>query len=186
GELGRRVFLWGGAAAESTLVVGLFLPVPAVAALRRKGTDRDLGLLWAGALAFYLVVFCGLANVRLDDPLHVYMQARFWPQALVVVWAFLGVGLAHAAAGLRPWGPRLGWGIAAGLPLAVATANVGEMRCEGNTLVRAYGDAILRSLPPDAILMISSDEAIGSVRYLQSVEGQGPGIRIVPLGIVTS
>jgi hypothetical protein len=76
--------------------------------------------------------------------------------------------------------------VAVGLPLAVAAANLGEMRREGNTLVRAYGEAILRSLPRDAILMISSDEAIGSVRYLQSVDGQEPGVRVVPLGIVTS
>jgi hypothetical protein len=186
GDFLPRLLLFWRAAAESTLVAPLLLLAPALSTLRHKGPARDLASLWLVALGFYLVVFCSLANVRLDDPLHVFMQARFWPQPFLVMCVLMGVGLAHAAALLGPAGGRLGWLVALGLPTALAAATLPAMRKEGNRLVRDYGEAILRSVPPDSILMISSDEAIGSVRYLQSVEGLQPETRVIPLGIVTS
>ena len=72
------------------------LGVTALAGLRRAGPGRRFTGFWLAALLFYLVVFCYLANVRLDDPLHVFMQERFWQQGLVVVAALLGLGLAEA------------------------------------------------------------------------------------------
>jgi hypothetical protein len=51
--------------------------------------------------------------------------------------------------------------------------------------VREYGRAILEALPPRTILLITSDEAVGAVRYLQQVEGVRPDVRVVPTGNVT-
>jgi dolichyl-phosphate-mannose-protein mannosyltransferase len=181
-----RFLLFWRAAAEGTLFVGLLLLVPAALSLRRKGPTRELVVLWLSAVTFYLVVFCSLANVRLDEPLHVFMQARFWPQPLVIVCVLMGVGLAEVTAGRGRVGTRLGWLLALGLPAAIAIVHLPALQRQGNRLVRDYGEAILRSVPPDSILMISSDEAIGSVRYLQSVESLQPETRVIPLGIVTT
>jgi hypothetical protein len=39
-------------------------------------------------------------------------------------------------------------------------------------------------VPPRGVLLLSSDEAIGSVRYLQQVEGLRPDVHVLPIGIV--
>jgi hypothetical protein len=50
--------------------------------------------------------------------------------------------------------------------------------------VRDYGEALLGSVPPDGVLLVSSDDTIGSVRYLQQVEGLRPDVHVLPIGIV--
>ena len=182
-----RLALFWQDAARSTFFAVIPLGLAALTALRRPGLGRRFTGFWLGALLVYLIVFCSLANVRLDDPLHVFMQQRFWQQGLVVVAALLGVGLAEVG---RAFGPRAGpwlrWPVAVALPLGLVVAHGAEVRAHANTVVRDYGEALLRSVPEDGILLVSSDDAIGSVRYVQSVEGVRPDVRVLPTGVVTA
>ncbi len=186
GSLLPRFALFWKDAARSTLFLVIPLGLAALAALRRPGLGRRFTGFWVAALLFYLIVFCYLANVRLDDPLHVFMQERFWQQGLVVVAALLGLGLAEAARALGARaGPWLRWPVAVALPLALVLVHGAEMRAHANTLVRDYGEAVLTSVPAGGVLLVSSDDTIGSVRYLQEIEGLRRDVRVLPIGIVT-
>jgi hypothetical protein len=113
------------------------------------------------------------------------MQERFWQQGLVVVAGLLGLGLAEIGRRLGArLGPWLRWPVAAALPLALVVTHAAEMRAHANTLVRDYGEAVLRSVPSGGVLLVSSDDTIGSVRYLQAVEGLRPDVRVLPVGVV--
>ena len=183
--LPRLALFWRDAARSTFFLVGP-LGLAALAALRRPGLVRRFIGLWVGALLFYLIVFCYLANVRLDDPLHVFMQERFWQQGFVVVAALLGLGLAEGGRALGPRaGPWLRWPVAVALPLALVVVHGAEMRAHANTLVRDYGEAVLASVPPGGVLLLSSDDTIGSVRYLQQVEGRRRDVRVLPIGVVS-
>jgi hypothetical protein len=185
GALWPRFRMFWEASARSTLFAVIPLGAAALTALRRTGPVRHFVGFWLVALVFYLVVFCYLANIRLDDALHVFMQERFWQQGFVVVAAFLGLGLAAIAQAAGPRAGRwIGWPVAIALPVALVATNLPEMRAHANTLVRDYGEAILKAVPPRAVLLLSSDEAIGSVRYLQQVEGVRPDVHVLPIGIV--
>jgi hypothetical protein len=172
--------------AETTLLAGPLLVVASWTEVRRPSPSRRLVLFWSATLAVYLVVFSTLANVRLDEPLHVTVQERFWQQALVVACALAGVGLAALGqlAGRRASvvEAALALGAAAGL---VATG-FGPNDLRERRLFRDYGAAVLESMPPDAILLITSDEAIGSVRYVQQIEGSRRDVRVIPTGQLTS
>jgi len=185
GSLWARLALFVQAAARSTFFAVIPLGLAALAALRRAGPVRRFVGFWLAALAFYGVVFCALANVRLDDPLHVFMQERFWQQGFVVLAALCGVGLAEIgrAAGARAW-RWAAWPLALALPVALAVVHLPAMRTHGNTLVRDYGDAVLRSVPENGVLLITGDDLIGSVRYLQQVDGLRPDVRVLPTGLV--
>jgi hypothetical protein len=185
GSLLPRFALFWQDAARSTLFTLVPLGLAALAALRRPGPARRFTGLWIAALLAYLVVFCSLANVRLDDPLHVFMQERFWQQGLVVVAALLGLGLAEAGRMLgSPAGAWLRWPVAVALPLALVIGHGPGMRTHASTLVRDYGEAVLQSVPAGGVLLVSSDDTIGSVRYLQAVEGLRRDVRVLPIGIV--
>jgi hypothetical protein len=62
--------------------------------------------------------------------------------------------------------------------------NLPEIRTQANTIVRDYSEAVLRSVPPNGVLVITSDDLIGGVRYLQHAEGIRPDVSVLPLGIV--
>jgi len=161
------------------------LGLAALAALRRAGLVRRFVGFWLAALAFYVVAFCALANVRLDDPLHVFMQERFWQQGFVVLAALAGLGLAEIGLLARPRVWRwAAWPVALALPIALVVVHLPEVRRHGNTLVRDYGEAVLRSVPADGVLLVSGDDLIGSVRYLQHVEGVRPDVSVLPTGVV--
>jgi hypothetical protein len=75
--------------------------------------------------------------------------------------------------------------IAVGLPAAIVAANFAAMDQSRNVFFRDHGRAILDSAPPEAVLLVSSDEAVGGVRYLQAVEGLRPDVSVVPTGLLT-
>jgi len=185
GSLSARLRLFVQAVGRSTLYVAIPLGLAGLGALRCAGPVRRFVAFWLGALAFYVVVFCALANVRLDDPLHVFMQERFWQQGLVVVAALCGVGLAELGrlVGARAW-RWVAWPVAVALPAALVLVHLPAMRAHGNTIVRDYGEAVLRSAPERALLLVTGDDLIGSVRYLQQVEGVRPDVRVLPTGLV--
>lgn len=185
GALWPRFALFWLAAARGALVAAVPLVVASLLVLARRGHARVLAGLWIIALLFYLVVFCSLANLRLDEPLHVFMQERFWQQGIVVVSALAGVGLAEATRWLGQWGAWVRWPMAVALPLALVVLNAPAVAAHSNPIIRDYSVAVLDSLPPDAILVVSSDEAVNGVRYLQEVEGRRRDVRVLPVGILT-
>jgi len=187
GGLSARLALFWSAAGRSTWWAHVPLGLAALVSLRRSGPAGWLTTLWVTALLFYVVVFSMLANARLEDPLHIMVQERFWQQALVVLGALMGVGLAelgHWLSPLRAAGVR--WAPAIALPVALIVTEAGAMKAYQQHFVQDYGAAILRSLPEGAILIISSDEAVNSVRYLQYVEGMRPDVRVIPVGFLTN
>jgi hypothetical protein len=188
GEAGTfwpRFLLFWRDTARSTLLLVVPLGVAASAAFVRAGTVRIVATFWAAALLFYLVVFCALSNVRLDDPLHVYMQERFWQQPLVIVCALMALGWTELARMLPTKAAApVGWVIALGLSAVLVVEHFPEMKRHRNPVVRTYGEAMLASVAPHGMLIVSSDEAIGSVRYLQQVEGLRRDVRVIPVGIM--
>jgi hypothetical protein len=187
GGLSARLALFWSAAGRSTWWAHVPLGLAALVSLRRSGPARWLTTLWVAALLFYVVVFSMLANARLEDPLHIMVQERFWQQALVVLSALMGVGLTELGRWLSPLrAAGVRWAPAIALPVALIVTEAGAMKAYQQHFVQDYGAAILRSLPEGAILIISSDEAVNSVRYLQYVEGMRPDVRVIPVGFLTN
>ncbi|HET9314212.1 MAG TPA: DUF2723 domain-containing protein, partial [Vicinamibacteria bacterium] len=186
GDWGPRVGHFVSVLSTSTFLVAPLLVLAAIPAAMRPRTPRGrLAALVAGTLAFYVVVFAALANVRWDDLLHRTVQDRFWQQAVVLSAALAGIGLGELRARVGTAGRLLVPAVALGAAVAMAVAHLGVSSHRGRVFFRGYGRAILDALPPRTILLVTSDEAMGAVRYLQAVEGYRPDVRILPTGQVT-
>jgi hypothetical protein len=153
----------------------------------RRAQTRLAARAWALGLVAHLFLFATLSNLSVHEPLHAFVQERFWQQAVAVLAVFVGLGLAHAASWLprglsRPALPLL----ALGLPAALVATQWRAMDQHEHVYFREYGRAILESLPERAILLITSDEAVGAARYLQQIEGLRRDVRVLPSGQVAS
>ncbi|MET0553159.1 MAG: DUF2723 domain-containing protein [Vicinamibacteria bacterium] len=165
-----------------TLGLAPLLAAVALVGGRLRGARGRLTALFTATVTLYVCVFASLANLRLDDALHRTMQDRFWQQAVVLVAILMGLGFAVLAERLgRAGAPAVALG--ACLALGWTHGPAGDHR--GHTFVRDYGRAILDALPPGAILLITSDEAVGAVRYLQQVEGVRRDVRALTTGQIT-
>jgi len=159
------------------------LALPGIA---RRGGLRSVASFWAIGLACHLVIFASLSNLSVIDSVHATVQERFWQQAIVVLSALAGLGLAQVA-GLMPRAKtQILAGVGIAVPVALVVTHFHAMDQRQHTFFRDYGRAILDSLPENAVLLITSDESVGSVRYLQAVEGMRPDVRILPTGQVTN
>jgi hypothetical protein len=173
--------LWTTTAGSAPLLLLAALP-----ALFRRSAMRLTVCLWTIGVVAYLAVFAALSNLSMGDPVHAAVQERFWQQALVVLSVLAGLGLARVA-DLLPQGRRLlAAALAVAAALGMAAAHLREMDQRGHAFFREYGRALLDSLPHDAVLLITSDEAIGSVRYLQQVEGYRRDVTVLPTGQVSN
>jgi hypothetical protein len=172
--------------ARTTWGLGPFLALCSLGSFGTRSPRARLALLWSASLVEYLVVFGALANVRLDEPLHVTVQERFWQQALLVGCALAGVGLAALAEVLGGIGAVMEMGAALGLGVALLLTGLGPMSQPNRVLFRDYATAVLDSMPENAILLATSDETIGSVRYVQEVEGRRRDVRVIPSGQLAS
>jgi hypothetical protein len=185
GQLLPRLALFGQRIGETTFWTAPALVLAAVPALARRGSAARLGRAWLAVGVFYLVAFSALANVRIDDPLHATVEARFWQQPLVIAAALMGLGFSQVAGRLGAAGRVLRPLVALGVPAALAAAHFEAMDQSRNVFFRDYGRAILESAPQGATLLVTSDEAVGSVRYLQAVEGLRPDVGVIPTGLLT-
>jgi hypothetical protein len=169
--------------AVTTFGLAPVLVVASFAAAVRPRTPRGrLAALVLGTLVLYVGTFAALANARWDDLLHRTVEDRFWQQAVVLAAALMGVGLREIADRASRLASPL---VATATAAVMAIAHFGASDQRGHTFFRDYGRAILDGLPPRAILLITSDEAVGAVRYLQQVEGLRPDVRTLPTGQVT-
>lgn len=187
GQLVERLLLFARRFGASSFGLGPVLVAASALALGRGSSRRWLTASWLAALVFYLVTFSVLSNVRLDDALHLTVQERFWQQALVVGAVLMAAGLAslleRLPARASAWA---GGGAAFLLCAALLIANGRSLDHRERVFLRDYGAAILAELPRDALLLITSDEAIGSVRHAQLVLGQRTDVRVIPTGQLTS
>jgi hypothetical protein len=168
GGFGAKLWAYLGHLPGPLLLAGV--PLAAAGALAAWRSLR-----WTvAAFLLYVILFHALSNLSIRDPLMREVQARFWLQADLLVFAWLGLGFARLAIPGRA---------AAGLAAAAVALAVGlQFRAHdqrGNRVVEALGRSILDSLPKDALLLVKGDIVSNSVRYLQRCEGARPDVRAV-------
>ncbi len=170
----------------TTAGVAPLLALAALPAIARRGGIRSVAFLWSIGLACHVLIFASLSNLSVIDPVHATVQERFWQQAIVVLAALAGLGLAQVAVLVPRAKTQILAVVGIVVPLALVVTHFHAMDQRRHTFFRDYGVAILDSLPANAMLLITSDEAVGSVRYLQTVEGMRSDVRILPTGQITT
>ncbi|MEE8143062.1 MAG: hypothetical protein V3T77_08180, partial [Planctomycetota bacterium] len=155
-----RQLLWIG---PPLAVWGLLLKI------RREGA-RGLGVVSLVAFLLYLGVFHSLANLPLQDPFYREIQSRFWPQALLLLCAWAGLGMA-----------RVRWrqGV---VPVCIALQiglHFGQEDQSDRHLFEHFGRSTLSSLPLNAVLLSVGDLYYNTVHYLQEVEGVRRDVRLL-------
>jgi hypothetical protein len=161
---------------------------PAVALGGAAATARrdPLARLWLGALAVYVLVFCALANVELEDQLSVTVQKRFFQMPNLVVCAFAGLGLAELARRLPSEIARVAVAaLALAVPVASAALRFERLDQHENQTFVEYGHAVLDPLPEGAILVIKGDQQFSSIAYVQACEGFRTDVHVLSLGYLT-
>jgi hypothetical protein len=151
---------------EEFLLVGGAL---VVVGLRERRRDALFLLVWGLPMLIVLPLF------------KIEGQDDLW---LVAVWMPLWIAAAVGLSTLRaraPWIPKAALG--AGLVCALAM-NGRDLYLRGEALPETFGKVFLQNLDPNAILMVSTDDAGSACRYLQSVRGYRTDVRVVMLPYV--
>jgi hypothetical protein len=176
GAPGATLAAWASEALEQVGVWGAPLPLLGAAVVLRGARKAPFGavLLVPAVLAVGALVVLG--NLPVSDPLHREIVSRFWQMPGLIVSVLCGVGVGEIEA-------RFSRAAAAVVALAVTLGPVpfhwGPVSRHGNTLVRSYGSEILRAAPPGALLLTKGDLITNGVRYLQTVEGMRPDVRVL-------
>lgn len=160
-----------------------------VVTARRGIWKVGLGAAFCVAAALSVMAFALLGNLPVTQPVYRAIMARFWQQPDIYVFMAVGLAVAHIE---RMVGDRYGRLAAGRAAAAVAIAasllaivsRARAMDRHRNTLVQSYGAEILRSLPPNALLLTRGDLTTNVVRYLQAAEGKRRDVRIVDLEIL--
>ncbi|MFP8874519.1 MAG: DUF2723 domain-containing protein, partial [Myxococcota bacterium] len=149
-------------------------------------TDRAIAGVMGAGFAAYLLMMAFLFNLAVSNPLLRGVEARFWQMAAIPVFAWTGLGAQRLADSwaARAEGRRAG-GWVLGVALLAVALQVGlhfrAVDQRGNFVVRDYAQLILAGLPPGAVLILNSDLAVNTVRYLQAVEGFRRDVETIPL-----
>ncbi len=170
----------------TTFGLGPVFLCAALPALVRPAGRRSPLAAWAIGLGTHLTLFSYLSNLGMSDPVHATVQERFWQQAIVVAAVLAASGLVMLTGFLGRYARAAQCVVAAAAMLGSLVIAYPRMDQRGHVFFRDYGRAILDSLPRNAILVITSDEAIGAVRYLQQVDDYRRDVRVLPAGQITS
>jgi hypothetical protein len=157
---------------EEFLGVGLGLVACGLLALRKESPGRLAGLaLWCGTVAVVATLF------KIEGQHDLWLLAAWLP-----VYVTAAVGLAALA---RRW-PAAPYVLgAAGVIWAVA-ANGKDVDQRGYDLVERFGQARLKPLERDSILVLQTDDALGICRYLQLVQGERTDVLVVSAPLLWS
>lgn len=124
-----------------------------------------------------LAVLSELGNLELSKPLFQEILARFWQQP--EIYACMACGFAVVAverAVARPLIGPLAAVMIVGIQLGLHSAALNHRT---STLVRSYGSEILRTAPPNALLLTKGDLITSTIRYLQHLEGERSDVRLI-------
>jgi len=148
--------------------LGLGLGLAALGLFRIAGSKRTL---LVGMLSWILPSALLATLFRIEGQQDLWLVGAWLPLHLAVA-----VGFATLPARAARWAlPTLA---AAGLVWSVA-ANLRSVSMRGYTLAEAYGRFHLEPLDRDAVLLLSSDDALATTLYLQVVKGLRPDVLIV-------
>jgi tetratricopeptide (TPR) repeat protein len=158
---------------EEFLVVALGL---SLLGLRRIGRSNRRLLLGLAAWT--------LPSVALAILFRIEGQEDFW---LVSAWLPLYPAVAVGLAALPPKAVRWALPVLAIAGMASSAAlNLKPVSMRGDSLAESYGRYHLEKVDRDAILMLSSDDALSTTLYLQAVKGLRPDVTIVDRSRVDS
>ena len=157
-----------------------------------------------GALVVYLLVFHGLSNMPLRDPLLNGVHARFWQQPLIISTEIAAVGAASllevalpAVVTLLPVHARapgktaisimyiitgLASLVTIGLHFLVHREALDQSH---NDVFDRYGAALLAPLPANSILITAYDFQWTSTRYMQTCRGMRPDVVLLNSAIMS-
>jgi hypothetical protein len=158
-----------------------------LAALYRR--DRPWFLFTAAAFAVTGPLFIAYTNVNLAYPvLHAVIE-RFFLLSQVVIAPILAVGIVAIVDVLKvPGMARVGPAILSAGALAaavgVAVVHFKEIDQSEDHVARSFGEDILQSTRPGAILLAAGDAVVGPVGYLQTIEGQRPDVTVVQMPLL--
>lgn len=180
-QFARGMYEFGSEALQGTLYVGLLLAVLGFFhGLRQPRLSGLVGAILA-AFLFYLITFESLANLAWSNSVFASAHLRFWQQALIPVFFAIGVGVAELSD--RAHGQVLA---SRAIPALVALAvllqlglNYREQDHHADRVIDQFARAVLTTLPPNALVVLSGDLEINAVRYLQVCEGLRPDVTVV-------
>jgi tetratricopeptide (TPR) repeat protein len=153
---------------EEYLGVGLALLGAGLAALARK-EPRLLAL-----LAAWVVPTAGIALFYVAETyLDMWLVADFIPLGLVVAAGLASLAKAHRHAPAAAAAAAVLWAVA---------ANHADLNLRGYDVAETYGRALLRNADPNSILLLSTDDGVATVHYLQFVRGERADVRVVLSG----
>src|SRR5262249_43343570 len=126
----------------------------------------------------YLLIFHNLSNLSLSDPLSYDVVTRFWQQANIMVFAWLGLGFAAIAVFLQRWRFAVP-GLAVAMIAAQIAIHYHALDQHANWAVRQYAEALLKPLPQGALMFSKGDIQSHPMRYVQVCEGYRTDVRVL-------
>jgi hypothetical protein len=170
---------YAGHLAQQTLFLGALLAGWGVLRPLQRRRGHFFPAVTLAAFLLYVVGFHALANLPAEDPFFRRVLSRFWQQADVFVFAWMGMGFAALVQGsARRWLPLL----VAAVPACVLLQLGRHVRAEnqrGNHAFRDFGEAVLNELPPGALLISHGDLYRNAVVYLQTCEQLRPDVTLL-------
>lgn len=123
---------------------------------------------------------------------YLFVMERFFLLGHVVLAPFAALGVVSIgewiAGRVRPGLQRFATLAVAVVAIAALGAGVAvnyrDLDRSTNHVARQYGEDLLASLPPHAILLASGDEKLMPVAYLQAVEHARPDVTVVYFGVL--
>ncbi len=169
GWAGSRILSVGRFSWEEFLGVGLLAVVAGLAAIARSNRALLAGLaLWILPVWIVTVLF------KLEGQHDCWFLAAWIP-----LWVVAGLGLVRLGRVAGPRGRDVVAGICAvGVVWAIAV-NGPQVNMRGFMLPEVLGRRILDPAEPGAILILQSDDVVGSALYLQVVRGEKPDVAVV-------
>jgi len=140
------------------------------------------------SLFFYLVVFHGLSNLPLSNPLFYGIHQRFWMHPNILSFVMIGVGMHRFVVYSSKLSSLLGKLIALAilcLPLFAHKQNYSISDQSDTMHFRNYALSILDTLPMNSLFIINYDQQWTSIRYMQECEGVRPDITSVNLSMMS-
>lgn len=168
---GPRWLRMGLLAWEEFLGIGLALAAYGVFRLcRDRREERWFLPVWILPIAVVAALF------KIEGQYDFWLVAAWMP-----LWLAAAVGLA-AVKVREPRAPMIA--LALGLIWSGA-ANGRDLYLRGDVYPEQLGQCFFKHLEPGATLVATSDDAVGLCRYLQSVRGVRPDVRIVQTTMIT-